>query len=346
LGQVTRQFHDNYGMQHTDFQTSNIMVDKTDNDRITFIDLGGMGQSVLDNDLLHLKETLQVISGSYSPATYLELAYHHFEKGYYSKASGVSMPHVAQQSQVPPSYQAPPGGQMPPTSQPQGEQNRIRITKADGDKLGLHLVNRDGVAIVKNIRGGLAELWNSQNPTAQIQPGQRLLEVNARRGYEQILAAVSGIEKGDHVHVWSRSQRAWQTDGFVLLVDEHGIDVEYQGGSLQKTLPLGSPELLKIMDLTFTNPASDTTPTAFRLNLRKDGKKLGLQLVNRKGLAFVKKVVGGAIGDWNAQQPDFQIMPGDQIIEINGRHDSYQELLSLCKHSDELEMVVQRPLVV
>lgn len=357
LGQVTRQFHDNYGKQHTDFQTANIMVDKTDNNRITFIDLGGMGQRVADNDLQHLQETLQIISDSYPPATYLELGYHHFEKGYYSKASQASMPQVSQQSQappgyqatpgyqVPPSYQAPQGGQAPPTS-PQGDENRIRIVKAHGEKLGLGLVNRDGASIVNSIRGGLAELWNSQNPTAKIKSGQRLLEVNARRGYEQILAAVSGIEKGDHVQIWSQSQRAWQTDGFVLLVDEHSIDVEYQGGSLQKTLPLGSPELLKVLDLTFIDTAGDTMPSAFRFNLKLDGKKLGLQLVNRKGLAFVKKVVGGAVGDWNDQQPDFQIMPGDQIIEINGRRDSYQEFLSLCKNNNELEIVVRRPLVV
>lgn len=229
---------------------------------------------------------------------------------------------------------------------PQGDENRVTMSKAHGDKLGLHLVNRDGATIVKSVRGGLAELWNSQNPTAQIKSGQRLLEVNARRGHEQILAATSGIEKGDQVHVWSASRRAWQTDGFVLLVSEHGVDVEYQGGSLQKTLPLGSPELIKILDLTFTNTAGETAPTAFRFNLRKDGKKLGLQLVNRKGLAFVKKVNGGAVGDWNSQQPDFQIMPGDQIIEINGRRDNYEELISLCKHSNELEIVVQRPLVV
>jgi len=202
------------------------------------------------------------------------------------------------------------------------------------------------VLVVKSIRGGLAELWNSQHPIAQIKPGQRLLEVNGRRRHEQILAAVSRVEKGDHVHIWSKSQHAWQTDGFVLLVNEHGIDVEYQRGSLQKTLPPDSPELLKILDFTFTKASSETAPTAFRFKLRKDGKKLGLQLVNRKGLAFVKEVVGGAVGDWNVQQPDFPVMSGDQIIEVNGRRDSYQELLSLFKHSNELEIVVQRPVVV
>lgn len=80
--------------------------------------------------------------------------------------------------------------------------------------------------------------------------------------------------------------------------------------------------------------------------MRKGGQKLGVQLVNRKGLAIVKKVVGGAVEAHNAKHPNYQIKPGDQIIEINGRRDSYQELLSLCKHNDELEMIVQRPLVV
>jgi len=228
----------------------------------------------------------------------------------------------------------------------------MHVPKAYGDKLGLTLANQDGVAVVKSIRGGLVELWNSQNPSAQIQPGQRLTEANGRTDYSQILATIGqGIETGDHVHVWSQSQRTWLTDGWVLgsNVHSHSVDVEYRGGSLQKTLPFDSPELRKILDLTFVNPAMDKaqpTLSEFGITLRKDGQKLGLQLVNRKGLAFVKKVVGGAVGAWNSQHPDFQIGPGDQIMQINGISDSYDELLSLCKHNNELEILVKRPLVV
>jgi len=226
------------------------------------------------------------------------------------------------------------------------------MAKAYGDKIGLNLVNHDGAAVVKSIRGGLAELWNSQNPSTQIQPGQRLLEANGRTDYHQILTTMKDVvEKGDHVHIWSKSQHSWFTDGWVLMVNvhSHSIEVEYKGGSLQKTMPIDSPELRKIMHLTFVDPAigkAQPTPTEFGITLRKDDQKLGLQLVNRKGLAFVKKVVGGVVGAWNSQHPDFQIRPGDQIMQINGMRDSYQEFLSLCKHNNELEILVQRPLVV
>merc|ERR1711865_947511 len=147
-------------------------------------------------------------------------------------------------------------------------------------------------------------------------------------------AVAGGIERGDYVHVWSQSQGMWATDGWVSHLTEHAVDVQYMGGSKQKTLPLGSPELRKILDLHFSKPADNPAQSAhgaFSIVLKKDGQKLGLQLVNRQGLAFVKRVVGGAVGQWNAQHTDFEIRPGDQIVEINGRRDSYQEILDLCR---------------
>jgi len=257
LGQVTRQFHNDYGKQHTDFQTSNIMVDKADGDRITFIDLGVMGQPVADNDLLHLQETLQVLSDAFPPASYLELAFHHFEKGYFNKAFEASPQPESQVCEVLPGAEEPQGSPASCGSQSLSPGNTIHVVlhRAHADKLGLSLLSHDGVLIVKNISSGLVELFNSQNPDTQVQAGQRLLEVNGRHGYHQMLAAVTGgIERGDFVHVWSQSQKTWARDGWILQLNEDGFEVEYQGGSLQKTLPFGSPELVKVLALTFANP--------------------------------------------------------------------------------------------
>merc|ERR1719152_22294 len=75
---------------------------------------------------------------------------------------------------------------------------------------------------------------------------------------------------------------------------------------------------------------------------KKKEQKLGLKFVNRNGTMFVKSVEGGLAGDWNDKKPNSTIMSGDKIIKINGRRESYEELLQLLKHGDEFDIVVQR----
>lgn len=90
VGRQLRRFHDAYGRQHTDFQTSNIMVDKADG-TVTFIDLGMMGQPTGEGDIYRLGQTIRMMAPLYNPSL-LAGSMSHLEKGYREVALAPTMP--------------------------------------------------------------------------------------------------------------------------------------------------------------------------------------------------------------------------------------------------------------
>jgi len=91
IGRQLRAFHLRYGTQHSDFQAANIMVDPTDNHRITFIDLAGMGLPIADNDLMHFAECMRLLSQYYPPAL-LQRGHEHFLRGYKAQVPTAAPP--------------------------------------------------------------------------------------------------------------------------------------------------------------------------------------------------------------------------------------------------------------
>merc|ERR1719329_768475 len=53
---------------------------------------------------------------------------------------------------------------------------KVSMPRAQGDKLGLLLVNRNQTAVIKAVKPGVVAQWNARNPNLQVEPGQRVLE--------------------------------------------------------------------------------------------------------------------------------------------------------------------------
>lgn len=90
VGRQLRSFHLRYGKQHSDFQASNIMVDPSNNHRVTFVDLAGMGLPIADDDLLHFAECVRLLSANYPPASFLQRGHEHFQRGYRAPVAPVA----------------------------------------------------------------------------------------------------------------------------------------------------------------------------------------------------------------------------------------------------------------
>jgi len=82
VGQQLQAFHGRYGKQHSDFHGANVLVDAANDNRITFVDLSGIGTDIVDNDISHFKESLQLLSRYYPPASFLLDGFEHFRRGY------------------------------------------------------------------------------------------------------------------------------------------------------------------------------------------------------------------------------------------------------------------------
>merc|ERR1719223_2152371 len=361
IGQQLRKFHERYdNKQHSDFQSANIMVDGSRGNKITFIDLGGMGLPIGDTDILHLKECLTMLSDAYPGI--MELAKRHFETGYYhgrrQDHGRFAQHNSVSQAQAQADAQAQAQAQAWAEAQGQARQQamkvpapegtfRVSMPRAQGDKLGLHLVNRDETAVVKAVKPGVVALWNSRHPDFQVEAGQHVLEVDGFRGsYSDMLQVCKGAYMvGDAVDVWSHSRGWWFSDGRVLAANEEGIMVSFDGGRLTKSIPADSNEMRKkqsTLEMLIGRVPAEVT--SFHCKVAKgDGKALGLKLVNRNGVAVVKAVQDGLISDWNGKHLGLQVTAGDQIVEVNQRREGYREIIEMCKTSDVLDLLVQKP---
>jgi len=78
----------------------------------------------------------------------------------------------------------------------------------------------------------------------------------------------------------------------------------------------------------------------------KHGAKLGAELGTMGSELFVVKITdGGRLEAWNRERPDKAVMPGDRIVQVNGRKGNSETLMSVLEsmHSeDQLEFVMRR----
>jgi len=81
LGVCLAEFHKRYGgMQHTDFQPSNIIYDE-ERDALVMIDVGGMGVQTMQGDKAHFAKSLRLLAETYGPALVND-GLRRFERGY------------------------------------------------------------------------------------------------------------------------------------------------------------------------------------------------------------------------------------------------------------------------
>jgi len=90
LGACLGGFHSRYGVQHGDFQPSNIFYDE-ETGAVALIDVGGMGVPTTESDVEHFAKSLRLLSDVYGTRLSTE-GLRHFERGY-AKAAPSSMPH-------------------------------------------------------------------------------------------------------------------------------------------------------------------------------------------------------------------------------------------------------------
>lgn len=157
--------------------------------------------------------------------------------------------------------------------------------------------------------------------------------------YEGRALRVKDIEVGGPMF-W-HNQRA--PDSEKILVGSVITDVSGTSGSphaLRKAL-----ECSGVVDLAVRLPPSFEVQ-----GLSKDGKPLGLCLARHsRAPALVVKGVqeAGVVAEWNSEfaATGADIREGDQIISVNGTAGDVEAMRELLSSSQELDLVIKRPLV-
>lgn len=92
VGRQLRIFHYRYGKMHCDFHAANIIVDSTG--RVMFVDLAMMGSPGEHDDVAHFRKAIDLLKVNMPPASWLEAAFQHFERGYraQSRPGGFATP--------------------------------------------------------------------------------------------------------------------------------------------------------------------------------------------------------------------------------------------------------------
>jgi hypothetical protein len=200
-----------------------------------------MGQPVMDDDLTHFRKSFGAIQDPRFD-TAKDLAFHHLTKGYH--AEDCELHNVVRKEQG-------------------HERMLISISKAANQAMGLRTTKRGNATMVMGVTGGALEKWNAENPGLQVKEGQRLVAVNGRFGdYRALIRTMSrGLEKGDAVHVWSKSQGSWFSDGWVLDVRDGVAIVEYNQGLSTKEAQVDTPDILRELDLLFDREANASSAT-------------------------------------------------------------------------------------
>jgi len=81
LGGILAKFHDRYGgVQHGDFQSSNVFYDE-EGDQMSLIDMGGMCVKHLETDVEHFAKSMKILSDAYG-STLLTDGLRAFKRGY------------------------------------------------------------------------------------------------------------------------------------------------------------------------------------------------------------------------------------------------------------------------
>uniref|UniRef100_A0A7S1A9I5 PDZ domain-containing protein n=1 Tax=Noctiluca scintillans TaxID=2966 RepID=A0A7S1A9I5_NOCSC len=78
-----------------------------------------------------------------------------------------------------------------------------------------------------------------------------------------------------------------------------------------------------------------------------DGLRSGLGVARRRDLGVLVVrlvVVPGAADNWNTEHPNETILPGDHIIEVNGKGGNVSEMAAeVCRKMDYFDIKLRRP---
>lgn len=65
---------------------------------------------------------------------------------------------------------------------------------------------------------------------------------------------------------------------------------------------------------------------------KTSGERLGINVDNLDGMTLlIESVNAGLVQNWNRQNPDKEVRPGDRVVEVNGIRDKLVELVDECK---------------
>lgn len=88
---------------------------------------------------------------------------------------------------------------------------------------------------------------------------------------------------------------------------------------------------------------SGASDEAFRISVRKfSTAKLGLTFRISESAMFIAIIHDdGLISNWNKEHPDLQVKVGDQIMEVNGKRESTDDMLTTMRSDEVLQMVIK-----
>mmetsp|Transcript_85782 Transcript_85782/g.161526 ORF Transcript_85782/g.161526 Transcript_85782/m.161526 type:complete len:136 (+) Transcript_85782:82-489(+) len=94
----------------------------------------------------------------------------------------------------------------------------------------------------------------------------------------------------------------------------------------------------------FAGSSSGSRRVEFKVHIkRQKGEKLGLEAAQIDDVQLlVETVRDGCLKEWNLQNPESAVQPGDELIEVNGQRGTASQLVQACGSSDDMVLVFKR----
>jgi len=204
----------------------------------------------------------------------------------------------------------------------------IMVSRVHGESLGLHLSATMVVDCVK--WSGQVGSWNVRHPEKMVQPGDKIVEVNGKRGSRAIIRE---LQRQQPLQIFLARTFARPSAKANLQPASLGVP----GIAFIERDIAGSAAL----DETQENVSERRIPVEIN---RCRGEDLGIDLT-WPHLEVVAVSWQGLIGQWNAkvehQHPVMTIRPGDRIIEANN-HYHVESMVNECKRKAMLQLVFSR----
>jgi len=77
-------------------------------------------------------------------------------------------------------------------------------------------------------------------------------------------------------------------------------------------------------------------------NLTELATRLGVRLSTEGGVTFEAVETGGLVQQWNENNPESAVEPGDRVVEVNGIRDDLDRIAEECMQNKKLEVVLRR----
>mmetsp|Transcript_8431 Transcript_8431/g.23793 ORF Transcript_8431/g.23793 Transcript_8431/m.23793 type:complete len:331 (+) Transcript_8431:74-1066(+) len=147
---------------------------------------------------------------------------------------------------------------------------------------------------------------------------------------------VTHVSSRGPVQQWNANCKQQDSEGRIVKVGYRIIEVNgVVHDSRQMLLRMKSDSVLNMV----LGP-----PREYWVLVRKNAanQKLGMSItVASDGLTcIVTQIFEGPVWNWNMQNLDHQVWPGNYIVEVNGVRNNSQKMFSLLKTADSLEMLV------